>query len=92
MPNAPLTPEGLAEIERVIEIMRESGKEIAWALNLGPSRFVEVSLMGQLLADAKFWREAVRSARVIRCPADCPFCIVMDFNHKPDCPWLLAQR
>ena len=51
-----------------------------------------------LLADAAFWRETVRTADFAYIDARCPWCSVSMFAmdgsenaHKPDCVWLRAQ-
>ena len=51
-----------------------------------------------LLADAAYWREAVRTADFAYIDARCPWCSVSMFAmdgsenaHKPDCVWLRAQ-
>jgi len=51
----------------------------------------------ELLADAAFWRDAVKScdesynlSGVYPGIESCVFCHESE-NHKPDCPWVLAQ-
>ena len=74
----PMSAERRAEIEKAAE-----------------ARFGAVSRedITDLLADAAYWREAVRTAD--ECPSDqCAFCLAhYDEPHKPDrCRWLLAQE
>jgi hypothetical protein len=70
---------------------------------LHPSPGMMYSSLTELLAEADYWREAVRTAQVEGNGytnnedmdiAVCPFCRVDSYDdpeHKPDCPWVLAQ-
>lgn len=56
----------------------------------------------EILADGRYWREAVKSADIYYVDNVCPWCCtyvgesIIDglpphHKHKPDCPYLLAQ-
>ena len=79
----PMSAERRAEIEKAAE-----------------ARFGAVSRedITDLLADAAYWREAVRTADFAYIDARCPWCSVSMFamdgsenSHKPECAWLRAQ-
>ena len=83
----PMSTERRAEIEQVI---------LQWATT-GKSKLLYAA--EDLLADAAYWREAVRTADVCGYVGEhCPWCDASDMVthlptvHKPDCPWLLAQK
>ena len=66
-----------------------------------------VETITELIASEQFWRDAVKNCPMLNTAlgqvedslAECPFCDAGEdyttrmnvIDHKPDCPWLLAQ-
>ena len=90
MTNAkPMTPERRAEIDTRMKLLE---------FLQGCCDTSDLGMMRDLLADAAFWRDAVRKANPFGSFATCIFCQVMRdiesreaTQHMPYCGWLLSQ-
>lgn len=56
-----------------------------------PQKYSVMDLLERVLSAEAYWREALKNA-VFVIEDYCPFCETESMNHKPDCPWLLAQE
>ncbi len=86
--NKPLTKERRIEIVALLHKPTAESAEDAWAI-------------GELLEAEAYWRETARDTEPFQMTHQelyiCQFCRktgmdVTKFEHKPDCPWLLAQE